>query len=102
MTASALLAHCARLGCGITVTSKGDELRVRGPKDARAELKPLVLEHKAALLALLRSPGLPGTASTTTSTTARGLAPSPTHQRDWAGRWVDLAGLHGGGDALPN
>jgi hypothetical protein len=104
MTTTALLAHCALLGVTVTVTPKGDELRVRGPKDARAELKPLVLKHRGEVLALLKSPSLPGTASTTTrtttSTTARPMAPIGWGY-DWAGTLVDLRGLRPGEDGRP-
>jgi hypothetical protein len=42
---------------------------------------PEIKAHKEELLKLLRMKS--------------GAAPSPTHQKDVFGRWVDLAGLHG-------
>ena len=86
MTAAILLATCARLG--ITLIVEGTALRVRGPRHVRDQVMPEIKAHKEELVRLLQA--------------RSGAAPSPTHQRDWCGRWVDLAGLHGGGDALPN
>ena len=59
--------------------------RFLAPFVARGELLPRTEEE---LLTLLRQKS--------------SAAPSPTHQKDVFGRWQDLAGLHGGGDALPN
>jgi hypothetical protein len=84
VSAHALLATCAQLG--VTLTPEGDALRVRGPRPARDELLPEIRKLKPELLKVLREAGCPG----------------PTWQKDWRGQWVDLAGLHGGGDALPN
>ena len=84
MTAAALLAICARLG--ITLAVEGSGIRVRGPRPAREELLPEIRRLKPELVKVLRQSACPG----------------PTWQKDWRGQWVDLAGLHGGGDALPN
>jgi hypothetical protein len=84
--AAILLSTCARLG--ITLIAEGTALRVRGPRHVRDQLMPEIRAAKDELLTLLRQKS--------------GAAPSPTHQKDVFGRWVDLAGLHGGGDALPN
>jgi hypothetical protein len=84
--AAVLLATCARLG--ITLIADGTSLRVRGPRHVRDQLMPEIKAHKEELLTLLRQKS--------------SAAPSPTHQKDVFGRWQDLAGLHGGGDALPN
>ena len=84
MTAAALLATCARLG--VTLTVEGEGIRVRGPARVRDQLLPEIRRLKPELLKVLREAGCTG----------------PTWQKDWHGQWVDLAGLHGGGDALPN
>jgi len=84
MTAAALLAACARLGITLTVEGKG--IRVRGPAHVRDQMLPEIRRLKPELLKVLREAGCPG----------------PTWHKNWRGQWVDLAGLHGGGDALPN
>jgi hypothetical protein len=98
MSARALLATCAQRG--VTLTPEGDGLRVRGPRPARDELLPAIRKLKPELLAVLKRPALPGT--TSMATTHAPSCPGPAWQKDWCGRWVNLAGLHGGGDALPN
>jgi len=87
VTALLLLATCARLGIVLAVEGESS-LRVRGARHVRDQLMPEIKAHKEELVKLLREKS--------------GTAPSPTHQKDLFGRWVDLAGLHGGGDALPN
>ena len=41
---------------GLTITRDGENLRVRGPKDARAEITPLLKLHKSAILVALNAP----------------------------------------------
>ena len=84
MTVAVLLATCARHG--ITLTPEGDGIRVRGLREVREQLRGDIQRLKPELLKVLREAGCPG----------------PTWQKDWRGQWVNLAGLHGGGDALPN
>jgi hypothetical protein len=66
----------------------GNGFKAHGPADARAELKPLVLHHKAEILDILRSQGQPG---------ARPImppdGPGEEWHRDFLGRPVNLAGL---------
>jgi hypothetical protein len=109
MTAASVLALCAARG--VRLEPAGDGFRVHGPKSARAELKPLVLEHKAELLDLLKRPALPGTTGTTITTTPvttaptrRALPPDGPQERwayDWRGRPVNLFGLRPGEDGRP-
>lgn len=84
MTVAVLLATCARLG--VTLAPEGNGIRVRGPRHVREQLRPEIRRLKPELLRTLQ----------------QGACPGPTWQKDWRGRWIDLAGLHGGGDALPN
>ena len=89
MTALDVLAMCRARG--VELVADGGRIILRGPQAARDEVRPLVAGHKLELLAVLRSPA-----------TATPDRPGLTWQKDWRGQWVDLAGLHGGRDALPN
>ena len=86
MTAWAILDLCARRGVRLVPTGNG--FKASGPAGARAELKRLVLSHKAEILAILRAAEQPG---------GRPLMPvdSPTEEwhRDWRGQPVDLWSL---------
>jgi len=45
---------------GLTLRADGNLLRVDGPTAARAELRNALKDHKAEILAILRSQGQPG------------------------------------------
>jgi hypothetical protein len=83
MSAATLLATCARLGVALTV--EGESIRVRGPAHVRDQLLPEIRRLKPELRKVLHQAGCPG----------------PTWQKDWRGRWVDLAGLRPGEDGRP-
>lgn len=51
MTPSAILSRAESLG--LTITPDGENLRVRGPREAIAEITPLVKLHKPAILAAM-------------------------------------------------
>lgn len=89
MTAIEVLSMCRARG--VELVADGGRIVLRGPQAARDELRPLVAGHKMELLAVLRG-------SRTVIPTCLG----PTWHKDWRGQWVDLAGLHGGNNALPN
>lgn len=54
MTPSAILSRAESLG--VTITPDGNNLRVRGPSDAIAEISPLLKLHKPAILAAMNQP----------------------------------------------
>jgi hypothetical protein len=54
MNASAILSRAESLG--VTITPDGENLRIRGPRDALAEITPLVKLHKPAILAAMNMP----------------------------------------------
>ena len=54
MTPSAILSRAESLG--VTITPDGGNLRIRGPRDAIAEITPLVKLHKPAILAAMNMP----------------------------------------------
>jgi len=94
MTGASVLALCDSRG--VTLTLEGNGFRAAGPKSAREELKPLVLEHKAEIVALLRAPDpAPTTGEQVTSSSPTSASSSP-HR--WArgpfGEQVDLFGLN--------
>ena len=51
MTPSAILSRAESLG--LTLTPDGENLRVRGPSDAIAEIAPLLKLHKPAIIAAM-------------------------------------------------
>jgi hypothetical protein len=53
LTAASIIALCASRG--LRLSPAGDGVRLVGPKDARAELREAIREHKAELVSLLRS-----------------------------------------------
>ena len=53
MTGASIMALC--VSRGLRLAPAGDGVRVDGPKDARAELRETIREHKAEILALLRA-----------------------------------------------
>lgn len=54
MTPSAIFSHAESLG--VTITPDGENLRIRGPREAIAEITPLVKLHKPAILAAMNMP----------------------------------------------
>lgn len=54
MTPSAILARAATLG--LTLIPDGEQIRVRGPREAIEEITPLVKLHKPEILAALNTP----------------------------------------------
>jgi len=53
LTGASIMALC--VSRGLRLAPAGDGVRVDGPKDARAELRETIREHKAEILALLRA-----------------------------------------------
>jgi hypothetical protein len=51
MTPSAILSRAESLG--LTITPDGENLRIRGPRDAIEEITPLLKMHKPAILAAI-------------------------------------------------
>lgn len=54
MTPSAIFSHAESLG--VTITPDGENLRVRGPREAIEEITPMVKAHKPAILAAMNMP----------------------------------------------
>lgn len=57
MTPSAILSRAESLG--LTITPDGENLRVRGPRDAIEEITPLVKANKQAIIAALAANDAP-------------------------------------------
>lgn len=57
MTPSAILSRAESLG--LSITPDGENLRVRGPRDAIEEITPLVKAHKPAIIAALAANDAP-------------------------------------------
>jgi hypothetical protein len=57
VTPSAILSRAESLG--LTITPDGENLRIRGPRDAIAEITPLVKAHKPAIIAALAANDAP-------------------------------------------
>lgn len=51
MNTSAIFSRAEELG--VTITPDGQNLRIRGPRDALAEITPMVKAHKPAILAAM-------------------------------------------------
>lgn len=94
MTAWSVLDRCSRLG--VRLVPNGNGFKVYGPDEARADLKPLVLHHKAEVLAILRAAEAGGRPVMPVDEPGK----SDWH-RDYLGRLVNLFGLRPGADGRP-
>ena len=90
MTAESVLAACQSRG--VVLVADGARIVLRGPQDARDELRPLIAAHKLELLAALRSP------STATRQPLPPDGPGQAWQYDWRGRPANTFGLRGDAD----